>query len=192
MIKILMRKRAQKKPFRARTGSALRGRELLRPSKGLLLMNLRFGKKLLGHLWHISSHQSATSKKDRQNTENQPKSTPNPPKSTPNPAKIDPKSTPERPKIDPKSRPEAISDFDRFGTDFSPKSGPIWEPSGHPFWIQNRSKIDQNLVLFFDPFLEAFGLDFGRQNGSQNELKMTQNVFRSASWLKNVIFQKHL
>ena len=33
------------KPFRARTGSALRGRELLRPSQGLLSKNLCLGKK---------------------------------------------------------------------------------------------------------------------------------------------------
>ena len=80
-------KELQHKPFRARTGSALRWRDLLRPSKHLLFMNFASWKKLAGHLWHISSRERATSKKDWQNPEN-------PPQSTPNPPKIDPPTEP--------------------------------------------------------------------------------------------------
>ena len=70
----------------------------------------------MGHLWHISSHQSATCKKHRQTTANRPKSSPNQPQihqtSTPKRSKIAsggpniaqewPRATQERPKDAPR------------------------------------------------------------------------------------------
>ena len=53
---------------------------------------IRVLEKRLGHLWHITSHQSETSKKDYKIPTNQPKSIPNPPQ-------IDPQTTPNRLKI---------------------------------------------------------------------------------------------
>ena len=85
------KKALQDEPFRARTGSALSGRELLRSSEGLLSRNSCL-RKSLGHLWNITSHQSETSNKDKKNLANQPKS-------IQHPVQIDPQTIPNRFKI---------------------------------------------------------------------------------------------
>ena len=59
---------------------------------------IRVLEKCLGHWWHITLHQSETSKQDLKNQANQAKSTPNPPKSIPNPPQIDRRTTPNRSK----------------------------------------------------------------------------------------------
>ena len=83
-----------RKPFRARTGSALRWRDLLRPSKHLLLMNLLLGKNLqdtCGTFLRVNGR---------------------PPKKIGKMQKI----RPNRPQIHPKSTPQPSQDRSKFAS----------------------------------------------------------------------------
>ena len=74
----------QRQPFRARTGSALRGRELLRASKGLLLRNLHFGNNFRDTWGTLLRIKTRPSKKIRKSTQIDTKSNQIDPKSIQN------------------------------------------------------------------------------------------------------------
>ena len=84
------KKTSTKKPVLARNGK-----------RGYFKEAVLTWKQLLGHLWHMCSHQSATSKKDpktcRKSAQIDPKS-----------IQIDPKSTQNRSQIDPSNDPNSI------------------------------------------------------------------------------------
>ena len=152
-----MRKRPQDKPFRARTGSALRGRELLRPSKGLLVMNLRLGK----NFWDTCGTFLRIKARPPKKMQKIQKINPNRPQILPNRPQIQPKSSPNRPPNDPKS----IQNRLRRPFRILIVLGPIFRPnrvrSGSHLGTHFGSKIDQKSIKMSSCLLIRFWKHLG-------------------------------